>query len=418
MSHGPRPIGLVVGASFLKAGRCMIARALVLSPNRSYAHEFRTQLQAQLASGIIVDVETNPMRAMQLAAGEYELILLDGELGIFDGMQMMLMLKGHAPGASFVMVYDAVSDLERMQAMQTGARLVLSRPADDAGWVKAMEQLRPVVMPTEASVGVDEASGDDDSDIPLREMIATECLSGNSTYIEAIRHDGTIGDIFVYQGDVYHAQCPGASATSAVQEVLAWAEEGVKIKTRDLQHIPPRTIDTGWRELLDMPQEPPEPEVTEAPVETTQPNEVAAEAPAFRTGELPKISETGSMAQKGIAATHLTSTGSLIQPDEAFVSEAMSSYWNIDLNGRLLGGKNIENADDAARLTYHVYRLMAEASVALEIDYFDRLTLFGPRVQQELAADNLGVSHAVFDAEAASQHERDEFVKWCYGKEL
>jgi hypothetical protein len=79
----------------------------------------------------------------------------------------------------------------------------------------------------------------------------------------------------------------------------------------------------------------------------------------------------------------------------------------------LLEGSQVAQTDRCAFITYFIYRKMADVAVALQVDYFDHMTLFGPHLQQVLVADNLGVRHAVFDAAWTTEEKREQFVKWC-----
>ena len=53
------------------------------------------------------------------------------------------------------------------------------------------------------------------------DMVQTHCLSGDSVLL-AVRSQFQGGDIFIYRGEVYHAQYPGKSGEAAFTDILRW----------------------------------------------------------------------------------------------------------------------------------------------------------------------------------------------------
>ncbi len=91
----------------------------------------------------------------------------------------------------------------------------------------------------------------------------------------------------------------------------------------------------------------------------------------------------------------------------------VNSHWKVNLSGELLEGSQVAEPDRCAFITSFIYRKLADVAVALEVDYFNHLTLYGPHQQQVLVADNLGVRHAVFDTAWTTEELRAQYVKWC-----
>ena len=88
------------------------------------------------------------------------------------------------------------------------------------------------------------------------------------------------------------------------------------------------------------------------------------------------------------------------------------------MNGELLEGSQVAEPDRCAFITAFIYRKMADVAVALEVDYFNTMTLLGPHQQQVLVADNLGVRHGVFDTAWTNEASRAQYVKWCCEQSL
>jgi hypothetical protein len=91
----------------------------------------------------------------------------------------------------------------------------------------------------------------------------------------------------------------------------------------------------------------------------------------------------------------------------------MSSHWKVNLSGELLEGSRVVDPDRCAFITSFIYRKMADVAVALEVDYFDEMTLLGPHLQQVLVADNMSIRHGVFDTAWTTEQLREQYVKWC-----
>lgn len=368
---------------------------------------FRQHITLSLAPEARVDVETDPLRAMQLSPQQYELILLDTVIGNMDCFQWMTVMKKQAPQVRFVIVSEEANEFYRFQAYHNGADLFLLRPQSQEAWEEVLGQLRQLLEP--ATVPLASAQAGDVS--TLSELVALRCQQADSSMIQ-VDIIGNSGDIFIYEGTVYHAQCSGYSGERAFVEMLAWPAEQMRIKVYKLNYTPPRTIERNLSELLlgnaevavlDLPVVSEKafavtpPDVPESPL---LPEEMATlEAPPKDTRSLEPVLEK--------------------QPapncDISFRSPALISHWKIDLMGKFDDGCGAIDPTHTAALTYFIYRKMADIAVALDEDYFNRLTLIGPQYRQELVADNLGVRHALFHAPQVTPGETDNFITWCYG---
>jgi hypothetical protein len=91
----------------------------------------------------------------------------------------------------------------------------------------------------------------------------------------------------------------------------------------------------------------------------------------------------------------------------------VNSHWMVNLSGDLLEGSQVSEPDRCAFITTFIFRKMADVAVALEVDYFNHMILFGQHQQQVLVADNMGVRHAVFDTAWTTEEMRAQYVKWC-----
>ena len=386
----------------------MFRQGLILSSYRDYAQAMRLGLLAVGNAQTRIDVELDALRAMQLVPQQYELILLDRMLDAMDGLQLLLLLKQQAPATKFIIVSDTPDEISRAQAYQNGADFFLERPRTTEGMRTAQEAIKGLLKRHQDSKPL---RNDDDTALSgLADIVQTHCLSGDSVLLH-VRGNHQSGDIFIFRGEIYHAQYPGKSGDRAFHDMMQWDGGQVRTKAHKLSHVPPRTIETPYQELLDAAKEfgaldpdmrPPSGELLSFSAalssEETQPSVVEEAPPLEDTGPVPAIDLDEESEIGGFGETTLP---------------AVNSHWKVNLMGELVEGSQMAEPDRCAFITYFIYRKMADIAVTLEVDYFNKLTLMGPHLQQVLVADNLGVRHAVFDTAWTSEEKREQYVKWA-----
>lgn len=385
----------------------MLRQALILTAHREYAAMFRQHITLSLAPDARVDVETDPLRAMQLSPQQYDLFLLDTVIGNMDCFQFMAVMKKQAFQTRFVVISEEANELYRFQAYHNGADLFLLRPKTDEDWKEVLTQLGHLLEP--ATVPLSVQPGDVSS---LGELIYQQCQKMDSCMIQA-DIIGNSGDIFIYEGTVYHAQCSGFSGERAIAAILAWPAEEMRIKVHRLNYVPPRTIERPLSDLLmgnvevdalEIPSSLDQ-EYAVTPLETPEPTSIPEEMATLEAPPKADLSEEPSETPQPAPACDLS-----------FRSPALTAHWKINLMGQFVDGCGAIDPTHTAALTDFIYRKMANVAVALEEDYFQRLTLFGPEFRQELVADNLGVRHALFKTHGVQPTEAEEFIHWCYGQ--
>jgi hypothetical protein len=318
-----------------------------------------------------------------------------------NGLQLLLLMKLQAPATKFVIVSDVPGEEARAQAYQNGADFYLLRPHTSAA---VRNGLQNVMMILDRDGG-NHSPGVEEPVQRLTDLVQTRCLSGDSVIL-VVRSHFQSGDIFIYRGEVFHAQYPGKSGPLAFHDMIHWDDGLVRVSTFPLTNIPPRTIETSYRVLVDgMKDEipfasdlrPPHEEAAGAREHTVDHAEATSEAPALP--EEPASRCLPDLAKAGIETL------------------AVGSYWKVNLMGELVEGSGVTDPDHCAFITNFLYRKMADVAVALEVDYFDTLTLLGPDQQQVLVADNLGIAHAVFES-GGTEEARGQFVNWCREQSL
>jgi len=386
----------------------ILRHGLILTAHREYAQAMRQSLLSMGDKKTRVDIELDALRAMQLVPQQYDLIVLDTMLDAMDGLQLLVLMKQQAPASKFILVSDAPDETSRAHAYQNGADLFLQRPRDPAAFKKALEET--CLLLKEDSSDPASAESEDSPVLRIIDVVQTRCLSGDSVLL-LIRGKHQSGDIFIYRGEVFHAQYPGKGGEGAFYEMCHWDEGFVRVKALKLGHVPPRTIETPYQKLLlraqnlgplatDMRPSTGELRIvsdeigTEAPVKNFM-----LEAPPLEEDLEPPVVD--ERLQSG-----LPQTGETPLPQ-------VNVHWKVNLMGELVEGSQMADPQRCAFITYFIYRKLADVAVTLEVDYFNHVTLFGSHLQQVLVADNMGIRHAVFDTPWSTEAKREQYVKWC-----
>ena len=385
----------------------MLHQALILSSHREYAQTMRQGLLKLGDAQTRVDVELDALRAMQLAPQQYELILLDTVLDAMDGLQLLQLIKHQAPASKFIIVSDSADETSRAVAYQNGADFFLERPRTPRDFALALEAIKGFFKPSRPDEPLQ--NDKDNPLVGLADIVQMRCLSGDSVLL-LVRSRQQSGDIFIFRGEVFHAQYPGKGGEAAFRDMIRWDEGRVRIKAVKLTQIPPRTIEVPYRQLLETSDQSdiPGPDISPTGGEFYA---VSGEKPS-NTASLSVMQEApprDDVAPAFFPEPGLRGTGETPLPQ-------VNSHWSVNLTGELVEGSRMAEPDRCAFITSFIYRKMADVAVALEVDYFNHMTLLGPHLQQVLVADNMGVRHAVFDTAWTTEDQRVQYVKWCCEK--
>jgi len=386
----------------------MLHQALILTSHREYAQTLRQGLLKLGDALTRVDVETDAERAMQLAPRQYELILLDTVLDTMDGLQLLQLIKQQAPASKFIIVSDSADETSRAVAYQNGADFFLERPRDPQAYGLALEAIQGLFKTSRVGEPVREEV--ENRVVNIADIVQMRCLSGDSVLL-LVRSQFQSGDIFIFRGEIFHAQYPGKSGEAAFRDMIRWDGGLVRAKTIKLTNIPPRTIEASYRQLLEV-EEKPAKEKEASPPSGGELYAIASESPSD-TAALSVVKEAPPHEVDTPGPAILLGPGSSRKPTGDTPLPPLNSHWMVNLSGDLLEGSQVSEPDRCAFITSFIYRKLADVAVALEVDYFNHVMLLGPHLQQVLVADNMGVRHAVFDTAWTTEDQRVQYVKWC-----
>ncbi len=378
--------------------------ALIITSRREYAQAMRQALLKGGDAHTRVDIELDPLRATQLGPQNYEWILLDAVLDGMDGVQLLLLIKQQAPACKFVIISDSADENTRAVAYQNGADYFLERPTKPEAFGPALQAIKGLL--NSFTVAVPQVDGTMATVVALSDIVQMRCLSGDSVLL-MVRSQFQSGDIFIYRGDVFHAQYPGKSGEMAFHDMLRWDGGMVRIRVAKLTHIPPRTIETPYRLLLESA-----PKASAAKSEPPPPSGELFTVPAEKTSETAALSVIKEAPPREDNPPVFFPSANAMAGGETPLPR-VNSHWMVNLSGDLLEGSQMSEPDRCAFITSFIYRKLADVAVALETDYFNHVTLLGPHLQQVLVADNIGVRHAVFDTAWTTEEMRVQYVKWC-----
>jgi CheY-like chemotaxis protein len=390
----------------------MLRQALILSSQREYAQTMRSGL-LKLDERMLVNIETDGLRAMQLAPQQYDLILLDATLHLMDGLQLLQFIKTQSPATKFVVVSESSEESSRALAYQNGADFFIERPRTPASYNVALEAIQALFKTGTVTGQLPDEAGN--PPVSLVDILQMHCLSGDSILL-MVRGTQQTGDIFIFRGEVYHAQYPGRGGENAFRDMIRWDNGRVRIKTIKLTQAPPRTIETPYRLLLGAADK--AEDVTPEIEQLSGDLFVVASKTSPDTSSLAVINEAPPREEPAPPSSNIFFPDPALSPRGNTQLPQINSHWRVTLTGELLEGSQVAEPDRCAFITTFIYRKMADVAVALEVDYFDQMTLIGPHLQQVLVADNLGVRHGVFDAPWTNEDMRAQYVKWCCEQSL
>lgn len=214
-----------------------------------------------------------------LQAQTVDLAVIDVQMGVMDGIQMLSMLNRGYPNVQKVVLTGHASEKYRAACLSNGAELYLEKPTNPTGWQSLYGVLNELVKmrPEEGFRGVLRRVG-------LQDVIQMECLARSSSVLE-ISNARMAGKIFIETGQIVHAQVGNLFGEEAFNALLGMS--GGQFNLKPFSEPPNRTITGQWEFLL-----------MEAARKSDESKETLANSPPVA----PPVSPEGEQFAKDVAA--------------------------------------------------------------------------------------------------------------------
>jgi CheY-like chemotaxis protein len=157
---------------------------------------------------------TNHSQALEhLKAQPVEIIVLDVEMPVMDGIEFLRLLRRTHTAQRVVMLSGHVNENARKSAMELGASLFLEKPTTSEGFQGLFSALDALVAsgPQSGFRGV--------MQVGLQDVLQMECL-GRKSSILTVSTGNRRGQIYINEGSIIHAECGQLQGEMALYGLL------------------------------------------------------------------------------------------------------------------------------------------------------------------------------------------------------
>ncbi|MBE0544369.1 MAG: response regulator [Verrucomicrobia bacterium] len=171
-----------------------------------------------------------------------DLAVLDVQMGVMDGIQMLSLLNRGYPNVQKVVLTGFANDNYRAACLSNGVELFLEKPNSQEGWESLYSALNELLKykPEEGFRGVLRRVG-------LQDVLQMECLARSSSILE-ISNAQVQGRIYVENGQIIHAEAAELSSEDAFNQMLGLT--GGQFNLKPFAEPRARTISGPWEFLL------------------------------------------------------------------------------------------------------------------------------------------------------------------------
>jgi len=187
---------------------------------------------------------TNHAQALEhLKAQPVDIVVLDIEMPVMDGIEFLRLLQRTNPGQRVVMLSARLDETARKTSMELGATLYLEKPSSPEGFHGLFAALDALAasgpQPQSGFRGV--------MQVGLQEVLQMECLARKSSVL-AVSTNNRRGQIFISEGEIVHAECGQLQGELALYGLLGLA--GGEFTLQPFVEPPRRTISGQYEFLL------------------------------------------------------------------------------------------------------------------------------------------------------------------------
>jgi DNA-binding response OmpR family regulator len=229
------------------------------------------------------DVRTASSGARALAlleSEQFHLMIVDLNMPKMDGLQVVSIARRKYPELRLIILTAIRDEQFRTRAYAMGVDQYWIKPESDQEMGLLMESIESLLS-REAKGGFRGVQSKS-----LVDIIQLECLSQSSTVLK-ITNGIADGKIWIQNGEVTHAEAPGATAEPAFQRILTWKTGSFENLPADLNQ--PRTIFTSYQGLLLDTAQAFDEAVSQVPQATEGPAAAEAASTATQLAELSQV---------------------------------------------------------------------------------------------------------------------------------
>ncbi|HSU53161.1 MAG TPA: response regulator [Candidatus Dormibacteraeota bacterium] len=185
---------------------------------------------------------TNHSLALELLKAQpVDVIVLDVQMPVMDGVEFLRLLSRTHPGQQVVMLTGRVDETTRKTALDLGAALFLEKPVSPAGF-QAVHAALDALLSAGTQSGFRGVM-----QLDLQDVLQMECLARKSSIL-TISTGERKGQIYICEGEIVHAQHGQLRGEMALYGLLAL--RGGQFTMEPFTEPPQRTICGQYQFLL------------------------------------------------------------------------------------------------------------------------------------------------------------------------
>jgi CheY-like chemotaxis protein len=173
---------------------------------------------------------------------QIELAVLDINMPMLDGVQLLSVIQRRHPDVKKVVVTAHATDAYRATCLANGAEMFLEKPLSSDGFVSIYNLLDDLFAWTQR-----EGFSGTLRQVGLTDVIQIECLRRSSSILEVLSPE-TRGEIFIDTGAIVHAAAGTLTGEKALYRLLAISNG--QFRVQPFRQPPQRTIEGAWEYLL------------------------------------------------------------------------------------------------------------------------------------------------------------------------
>jgi len=223
-----------------------------------------------------------------LQAQAVDLVVIDVQMPVMDGMQMLSLLNRGYPNLQKVVLTGFANENYRTACLSNGAELFLEKPKSQDEWHNLYGALNELLKwePPKNFRGVMRQ-------VDLAEFIQMQCSERSSAVLE-IKSDEGDGRIYIREGAIIHAVAGAYKGHVALNAMLS--QRSGDFKLTPFVEPPEQTLRGSWEELLLQANQAGDRVKVRGPAEMTPPpveNKTRQSPPSFPPQPLGELPATG-----------------------------------------------------------------------------------------------------------------------------